>query len=242
MNKNEIVIISEEILKNKMNEIIDLKNGIENMVYKMVKGSKTLIGYNKETLKQLTMELGLREIYSDLSTTTIGDDAITSVRLELIDNNDRVWTTSYGSYQLTETPAFRGSNERIKDFALRGTQLAQKRALNNAITPFLIKLGLDYSSIGKNVEITTNADDFDNITKVPAHKDYIDEKVALKLYNTCLKNELVFKTTRDILLAQGIANIEQVEDLSLVPCKRITKEQFKLIEQAFIKEKAKGNK
>lgn len=241
MNKNEITsnsLVNKEIVQNQINTMIEEK-GFENLFYVISKKNKktgkvnNIIDFKKETLKQIAIDFGLREEYSDLTTTVIGEDAITSVKLTLIDNNDRIIATSYGSFQKSET-----TQEWLKDFAIRGTQVAQGRALKNAIMPFIIKLGLSYKDLEKDYEISVDTKDVAKIIAIPKHLSPISNVKAKGLYAECIKDELVFKTTRDILKSQGVVNdIKDINDLTLYHCARITVEQFNLIKQAI-----KGNK
>lgn len=231
-------LMNKEVVQYQINKMIEEK-GFENLFYVISKTNKkdnkttNIIDFKKEALKQITIDFGLREEYSDLTTTVMVDDAITSVKLTLRDNNDRFITTSYGSFQKSET-----RQEWLKDFGIRGTQVAQGRALKNAIMPFIIKLGLSYKDLEKDYEISVDTKDVAKIIAIPKRLSPISNVKAKGLYAECLNNDLVFKTTRDILKAQGVVqDIKDINDLTLYHCARITVEQFNLIKQAI-----KGNK
>lgn len=234
MNKNEIATINLTDVKEKL-ELQIVEKGLSNMVYTMTKSKKTLVSYNKATLEQLTMDLGLRKVYKDKSLAT-SKGVLFVVELELIDSENRMWATSVG-YANTEESSHFSTGGGEQD-TLRLGAIAQKRALGFALTPILVRLGLDYQSVsnGKQVEITSNVDDMIKQDKA-LEDDRVDNKVAMQIYKYCLANELVYKTVRDILISSGIANVQSKEDLTLIHCKRITKEQYELIKQA-----TKGNK
>lgn len=235
MNKNEIATINLTDVKEKL-ELQLLDKTLKDMVYVMKKGDKTLISYNKATLEQLTMDLGLRKVYKDKSLAT-GKGVLFVVELTLLDSEDRVWATSVGYANTEESSHFRsGGGEQD---TLRLGAIAQKRALGFALTPILVRLGLDYESVsnGKQVEITSNVDDMIKQKEV-LEDDRVSNEIAMKIYNYCVANDLVFRTVRDILVSSGIApNLQDRQDLTLIHCKRITKEQYELIKQA-----TKGNK
>lgn len=234
MNKNEIATINLTDVKEKL-ELQIVEKGLSNMVYTMSKSGKTLVSYNKATLEQLTMDLGLRKVYKDKSLAT-SKGVLFVVELELIDSENRMWATSVGYANTEESAHFKtGGGEQD---TLRLGAIAQKRALGFALTPILVRLGLDYQSVsnGKQVEITSNVDDMIRQDKV-LEDDRVDNKVAMQIYKYCLANDLVYKTVRDILISSGIANVQSKDDLTLIHCKRITKEQYELIKQA-----TKGNK
>lgn len=182
---NELLNIQE--LHSKF-EIQLKEKGLSNMIYQMKKGGKTLVSYSKATLEQLAMDLGLRKRYKDKSIAT-GKGVLFVAELDLIDTQDRLIASAIG-YANTEESAHFKSGGGEQD-TLRLGAIAQKRALGWALTPILIRNGLDYVSMAQKVgqelapnavyETTSNVED---LMKQQENSEFInvDEQINLDKY------------------------------------------------------------
>lgn len=208
---NELQTFNAQLAE-KFEEQVQTK-GIDKMVYKMSRGGRTLVGYDKPTLEQLCIDLGLRKEYSELTVVSLpNNDFVVSVKLTLLDGQGKMITTSYGSGQSFET------GQKSND-VLRLTPVVQKRALNIALTPLLVRLGLDYQTIAKRekakdynskveYETTSNVDDLAKNDK-PNDNEFISIERAKtlmlrinELQDSNKWNDSNFKKALDFVLVE----------------------------------------
>lgn len=261
MINNEMTLISdyqEQMKTYLLNRIKEKK--LDKCVYKMQKGKKTLVDYNKATYYDLMIELGLEPYFSEFTTTTVQSsnektksEVIFSVKVEIRNRKtkDFVWS-AYGLGSTAESQNWNQGGG-IQD-SMRMGAIVQIRAVKNAINPILSKLGLDYLSMWNETssEKVKQKDfekvkdyEFSPIDSLPKENEIqhiTKQQIAIigKFVNNCdKKNKAIIKSEIiSILRLNHNINIKD-SDISMVYLQKLTKDDFELID---IKMKEMGNK
>lgn len=236
---NELTIFQTELQEKFELQLKD--KGLSKMTYSMKKKDKILVSYNKATLEQLAMDLGLRKEYNDKSLAT-GKGVLFVAELRLLDNNDRLIASAIGYANTEESSYFKtGGGEQD---TLRLGAMAQKRALGFALTPLLVRYGLDYETQARNQGVTlkdnmeyvttSNVEDMKQEQGIPAN-DVIDTERVEKLYAVMAqpteKAIKIFNEFAGIMKTFHNVELEDVIDLNRAVISLLTNKQFELLKK-----------
>lgn len=234
MTNYEITNINQQIVE-KFEEQVKEK-GLPNMVYTMNRGGKILVSYNKDTLEQLRLDLGLIKIAHNPIITPLGDgNATITVRVDLLTPEGQIIASANGYGELKESPKFKNSNDRMPDM-LRLGAVIEKRGLSQAITPLLIRLGLDYPTLmykqGQKLQgeyqHTSNVEDIETTEIKPERTELNDIEIE-QTYKRALEKEEVFKEVASTLKVYHNIEVDSKDYLTRALVSLITVQQLKAI-------------